>query len=116
MICRFAFAALMIGSAVLTFCSLCVRSQEAGMVPVHTVVTVEALHGVQVPVVRREDVTVYQGRNRAQVTDWLPLQEDRAGLQLFVLLDDSLDTSIGSQLEDLRQFILSQPPTTLVAV
>jgi hypothetical protein len=116
MIRRFAFAALVIASAVLTFGSLCVRSQEAGMVPVHMVVTVEARHGGQVPVVRREDVTVYQGRNRAQVTDWVPLQGERAGLQLFVLLDDSLDTSIGSQLEDLRQFILSQPATTLVAV
>jgi hypothetical protein len=116
MIRRFAFAALVIASAVLTLGSLCVRSQEAGMVPVHMVVTVEARHGGQVPVVRHEDVTVYQGRNRAQVTDWVPLQGERAGLQLFVLLDDSLDTSIGSQLEDLRQFILSQPPTTLVAV
>src|SRR6202045_3907419 len=116
MIRRFAFAALVIASAVLTLGSLCVRSQEAEMVPVHMVVTVEARHGGQVPVVRHEDVTVYQGRNRAQVTDWVPLQGERAGLQLFVLLDDSLDTSIGSQLEDLRQFILSQPPTTLVAV
>ena len=88
----------------------------SGTVPVHLVVTAEARHGSEVPVIRREDVTVYQGRNRAQVADWVPLQGDRAGLELFVLLDDVSATSLGSQLEDIRQFIVSQPASTLIAV
>jgi hypothetical protein len=111
-----AFAVLMIASALLTCGSPSLRSQEAGMVPVHMVVTAEARHGGEVPVIRREDVTVYQGRNRAQVTDWVPLQGERAGLQLFLLLDDASATSLGSQLEDIRQFIATQPPTTLIGI
>jgi hypothetical protein len=110
------FAVLMIASALLTCGSPSLRSQEAGMAPVHLVVTAEARHGGEVPVIRREDVTVYQGRNRAQVTDWVPLQGERAGLQLFLLLDDASATSLGSQLEDIRQFIATQPPTTLIGI
>ena len=94
-------------------------SQEpsaAGMVPVHLVITAEARHGAQEPDLNREDVTVYLGRTRTQVADWAPLRGDHAGLELFLLLDDSSDVSLGSQLEDLRQFILLQPPTTLIGI
>src|SRR5712691_5648535 len=84
--------------------------------PVHMVVTAEARHGADLPVIQREDVMVYQGRDRVKTTDWVPLQGDRAGLELFVLIDDSANTSLGSQLEDLRQFINSQPATTKVGV
>jgi hypothetical protein len=80
------------------------------------VVTVEPRHGSVVPVIHREDVMVYQGRDRAKVTDWLPLEGERAGLQLFILIDDAANTSLGSQLEDMRQFINTQPPTTAIGV
>ncbi len=82
-------------------------AQEASStgVPVHVVVTVEPRHGSNVPVIQREDVMVYQGHDRAKVTDWLPLQGEHAGLQLFFLIDDAANTSLGSQLEDIRQFI-----------
>ena len=96
-----------------------VNSQEpcaAGVVPVHMVVTAEARHGAQEPDLSREDVMVYLGRTRAQVADWIPLRGEHAGLELFLLLDDASDVSLGSQLEDLRQFILLQPPTTLIGV
>jgi hypothetical protein len=83
---------------------------------VNLVVTVEARHGSNVPDISREDVMVYQGRDRDKVTAWLPLQGDHAGLELFVLLDDSSNTSLGSQLEDIRQFISAQPATTKIGV
>jgi hypothetical protein len=63
-------------------------------VPVQVVVTVEPRHGSNVPVINREDVMVYQGRDRAKVTDWIPLQGERAGLQLFILIDDAASTSL----------------------
>jgi len=85
-------------------------------VPVHVVVTVEPRHGSNVPVINREDVMVYQGRDRAKVTDWIPLQGERAGLQLFILMDHAASTSLGSQLEDIRQFISAQPSTTAIGV
>jgi hypothetical protein len=83
---------------------------------VNLVVTVEARHGSNVPDVSRDDVMVYQGHDREKVTAWQPLQGDHAGLELFVLLDDSSNVSLGSQLEDIRQFIGAQPATTKVGV
>jgi hypothetical protein len=85
-------------------------------IPVHVVVTVEPRHGSNVPVIHREDVMAFQGRDRAKVTDWSPLQGERAGLQLFILIDDAANTSLGSQLEDIRQFINAQPSSTAIAV
>jgi hypothetical protein len=97
---------------------LALRAQLGGAtgVPAHLVVTAEARHGKDVPVIHREDVMAYQGKESATVADWLPLQGDHAGLDFFVLLDDASSTSLGSQLEDLRQFILGQPATTSIAV
>jgi hypothetical protein len=98
--------------------SAALRAQQGAAtgVPAHLVVTVEARHGKDVPVIHRDDVMAYQGKERGTVTDWLPLQGDHAGLDFFVLLDDASSTSLGSQLDDLRQFILGQPPTTSIGV
>jgi hypothetical protein len=85
-------------------------------VPAHMVVTVEPRHGSNVPVINREDVMVYDGHDRQQVTDWVPLQGSNAGLELFLLIDDASSTDLGSQLGDLRRFIDSQPATTTIGV
>src|SRR2546427_11515543 len=79
------------------------------------VVTVEARHGKDIPVIHREDVNVHQGHDRAQVTNWVALGGDHAGLELFLLLDDGSDTSLGLQLEDIRKFINAQTVTTAIA-
>ena len=87
-------SAVLIACAGLTLGSQAVMSREpapAGTVPVHMVVTVEARHGTEVPEIKREDVTVRQRKERLQVTDWLPLRGEHAGLELFVLLDDCLN-------------------------
>ncbi len=84
--------------------------------PVHMVVTAEAHHGSDVPVIQLEDVMVYQGRDRVKTTDWIPLQGEHAALELFILLDDASGTSLGSQLEDIRRFINAQPATTRIGV
>jgi hypothetical protein len=84
--------------------------------PAHMLVTVEAVHGSNVPAVTRDDVMVYEGRERDKVTEWVPAQGDHAGLELVVLLDDGSNISLGSQLEDLRQFITAQPASTKIAV
>lgn len=91
-------------------------SQEAapGTVPVSVIVSVEARHGAAAPVIYKEDVRAFQGKNRLQVTDWVPLQGSEAGLDLFLLIDDATDPA--SQLNDLRAFINSQPATTAIGV
>lgn len=83
---------------------------------VNLVVSVEARHGSNVPDISRQDVMVYEGRDRDKVTAWLPIGGDQTGLELFVLLDDSSDFSLGSKLEEIRKFIGAQPATTKIGV
>jgi hypothetical protein len=113
-------SAVLFACAVMALGSHAAESREpasAGTVPVHMLVTVEARHGAQVPEIKPQDVTVRQGKERVQVTDWIPMQGERAGLELFVLLDDALrPVSLGPQLEDLRRFINSQAETTAIGV
>src|SRR5690242_2336 len=70
----------------------------------------------RMPEVNREDVIVRQDKDRLQVTGWTPARGDRAGLDLFIMIDDASNPSLGSQLDDLRAFISAQPPTTSVGV
>ncbi|MBZ5677059.1 MAG: hypothetical protein LAP61_22675 [Acidobacteriia bacterium] len=80
------------------------------------IITVEARHGKDVPSLHPEDVLAYERDQRLRVTDVVPLQGEHAGLELFLLLDDASNTSLGSQFGDLRQFIESLPATTSVGV
>jgi hypothetical protein len=90
-------------------------AQNAG-VPTHILVTVEARHGKTVPEVSRPDVMVYEGHDRDQVTDWTPAQGDHAGLELFILLDDGSNLSLGTQLDSIRKFISAQPASAKIGV
>ena len=84
--------------------------------PVNMVVTVEARHGMNPPAVDRQDAMVYEGKTRDSVTGWTPAKGENAGLELFILLDDSANATLASQFDDIRQFINSQPPTAKVGV
>lgn len=113
-------SAVLIASASFTLGSRGAEPRKATpqpTVPVHLVVTVEARHGTEVPEITREDVVVRQGKERLQVSDWLPLRGEHGGLELFILLDEALSpTSLGPQLQDLERFISSQPETTAVGI
>ncbi|HXY78495.1 MAG TPA: hypothetical protein VEH47_06740 [Candidatus Acidoferrales bacterium] len=85
-------------------------------VPTHLVVTVEPKKGSDVPAVHREDVMVYEGRDRDTVADWVPAQGEHAALELFILLDDASNVNLGVQLNDIRKFIDAQPDTTKIGV
>lgn len=85
-------------------------------VPVSMTVSVEATHGKNVPELTREDVMVFQGKQRLDVTAWTALKGEHAALELFVLIDDASAMSLGTQLTDLREFIAAQPPSTLIGV
>ena len=96
--------------------SVCAQNTGTQGEPAHLLVTVEARHGTNVPDISQRDVTVYEGHDRDQVTDWVPAQGEHAGLELFILLDDGSNISLGRQLEDLRKFISAQPPSTKIGV
>jgi hypothetical protein len=108
----FSLAMLVYGTAELAAQS----TQVPDGVPAHMVVTVEAHHGSNVPVINREDVMVYEGHDRDKVIDWVPAQGEHPGLELFVLLDDGSSASLGTQLGDIRKFINSQPASTKIGV
>jgi hypothetical protein len=85
--------------------------------PVRMTVTLQGLaENKRMPEVTHEDVIVRQGKDRLPVTSWTPARGDRAGLDLFILIDDAANTRLGFQLDDLRQFINAQPSTTSVGV
>jgi hypothetical protein len=85
-------------------------------VPVQLVVSVEPKHGNEIPPITQHDIIVHQGKNVRQVTGWERATGNRAGLSLAILIDDSAGLSIGTQLNDIRNFIQEQAPTTLLAV
>jgi hypothetical protein len=85
--------------------------------PVQMTVTVRVLgENKRMPEVTREDVMVRQGKDRLQVTGWTPVGGDQGRLDLFILIDDAVNLSIGAQFNDLRDFINSLPPSAAVGV
>jgi hypothetical protein len=85
-------------------------------VPVKMVVTVKARTGAEVPVVAEADVQVYQRDKRNMVTNWVPLQGDRAGLQLYILIDDSARDGLALQFPSIAKFIDQQPASTSIGI
>ena len=92
------------------------QTPPATGVPVHIVVTVEPRKGAETPMIYKEDVMVHEGHDRDEVIDWVPAQGEHASLELMILLDDGSNTTLGRQLDDIRNFINSQPDTTMVGV
>jgi hypothetical protein len=85
--------------------------------PVQKTVSVRVLgDNKRMPEVNLEDVTVKQGKTELQVTNWTPARGDRAGLELFILIDDAADSSFANQINEIRSFVTAQPETTSVGV
>jgi hypothetical protein len=111
-----------------TFCILLARiaysqqktapnSTAPNSVQVHLVVTDTKLRqDAELPPLQKEDVKVKQGKNFLRVTQLIPAQGDNAALQLMILIDDTLDTSAGNNLTDLKNFIRAQPSSALIGV
>jgi len=85
-------------------------------VPVTMTVTANVKADKRMPVITQDDIVVRQGKSRLNVTEWVPARGDRAGLELFILIDDVSDARFSLQYDDLRAFINSQPASTLVGV
>jgi hypothetical protein len=103
----------------LTMSATLVLAQEnvpTTVVPVHLLATVEPLEGKEVPAVNREDIMALKGHDRLRVTEWLPLQGDNSGLELFLLVDDAASSSFGTYMGELRRFIKSQRAATSIGV
>ncbi len=99
---------LLIAASLLAFTSFSVPARAAD---VTVTVTAVAKKGTPPPI-KKDDVQVFQGKERVQVADW----RHDGPLYLAILIDDSIDTEAASQWNDLRAFINEQPQDTLVAV
>jgi hypothetical protein len=88
---------------------------EAGA-PVTMVVTANVDKNKRRPEIQKEDVFVHKGKDRLPVADWAAAQDGRAGLELFILIDDASVSTLGLQLDDLRNFINAQPSSTSIGV
>lgn len=64
------------------------------------------------PEIKKEDVQFFVNKERTQIANW------RRGEKLYlaVLIDDSLDTDVASQWNDLKEFFNAQPETTYISV
>ena len=92
--------------------------EPAGIAPatVRMTVTASVDEGKRMPEIQKEDVSVRKGKDRLPVTQWVAARGEFAGLELFVLIDDASNASLGSKLDELRAFINAQPATSLVGV
>jgi hypothetical protein len=85
-------------------------------VPVNMTVTASVASNKRMPNLDQDDILVKRGKERLQITNWIPARGTNAGLDLFILIDDSVDARVGLQFDDLRAFIQAQPATTAVGV
>jgi hypothetical protein len=93
------------------------QKSHSATVQVHVVITDEAVsEDRELPPLQLEDVKVKQGKHSLRVTQLIPAKGENAALQLTILIDDTLDPSVGNNLSDIKEFIHNQPPSTLIAV
>src|SRR5260370_27611007 len=64
------------------------------------------------PPIKKEDVQVFQGKERMQVVDCTRGES----LFLAILIDDSLSSEVANHWNDLKAFINAQQPSTYIAV
>lgn len=104
------FLGAVVTAALLFAPSAKAQSQAAGNVTF--TVTAVGKKDADVSNVPKDDVQLFQGKDRKQIGDW------RKGDPLFlaILIDDSIDTSAGGQWDYLREFIMAQPASTSIMV
>jgi len=91
---------------------LAANSPAAESGPVTLTVTTVGKKDSPPPVIKRDDVQFFQGKERSQIADW----REGGTLHLAILIDDSLESSIANQWPDLKEFMMAQPESTYIAV
>ena len=92
------------------------QAQAPANATVTTVVTVLGPKFTAPPAISKDDISVYEGKDKKEVSGWTPAQGEKAGLQLAILIDDASSSDLGNQLSDIRTFINGQPKTTAVGL
>jgi hypothetical protein len=103
---------LLLGSLAFVLALLAPNAFAADSSGVTMTVTAVGKKDAAPPAVSASDVQFYLNKERTQIADW------RRGEKLYlaVLIDDSLDNTVGNQWNELKAFFNSQPPTTYISV
>jgi hypothetical protein len=101
-----AFAAILSGAI----------SSQAQTAPVTTVVTVLGPKYTAPPAISKDDLAVFEGKQKKEINSWVPAQGNKATLELAIVIDESDSPDLGIQFNDIIAFIKSQPKTTGVAI
>ncbi len=104
--------ARMIGALVLVSGLFATNAMAAAPGTVTMTVTAVGKKDTSPPVVTKDDVQLYLNKERTQIADW----KHGGRLYLAVLIDDSLDSGIANQWNDLKAFFAAQPDTTYISV
>jgi hypothetical protein len=93
------------------------QSQEKVAPQLHMVITEQVVRDDnEVSPLKPEDVKVRQGKTLLKMTQLIPARGENGALQLFILIDDVLDSRIGNNLNDVRDFINAQPASTTIGI
>src|SRR5580658_11222403 len=106
-------ASVLVGAA---FLAKAGAPQAQAPASVTTVVTVLGPKFTAPPAISKDDIGVYEGKEKKDVTGWTPAQGEKALLQLAIVIDEASSTDLGNQLNDIKSFITAQPKTTGVGV
>jgi len=103
---------LLLGSLAFVLALFAPNALAVGSSGVTLTVTAVGKKDTAPPAVSASDVQSYLNKERTQIADW------RRGEKLYlaVLIDDSLDTTVGNQWNELKDFFNAQPPTTYISV
>ncbi len=83
---------------------------------VQVTVTAAGRSGAAPPALERIDVSVHQDSQPRPVIDLVPANSPKASLDFVILVDDSLNTRLGTQFRDIKDFIHSLPEGSRIAV
>ncbi|HEY1732669.1 MAG TPA: hypothetical protein VGG15_13005 [Terriglobales bacterium] len=106
------FAAAGIGLLVATYSGYA----QSDQVPATSIVTVLTKNAEVPASVKPQDFKIQVNGKSATLNDVTPLRGDRAGLELVILIDSGARNSLGRQLDEIRSFVQSLPPTTQVGI
>jgi hypothetical protein len=103
---------LLVGSLAFLLAFLVPSAVLAAPGSVTMTVTALGKKDAEPPALNRGDVQFYVNKERTQIINWQRGEK----LYLAVLIDDSLESNVASQWNDLKEFFNSQPPTTYISV
>ena len=84
-------------------------------VPVSVPVTIQERAGAPAHQLTPDDILVSQNKQRRQIISMAPIDRS-AGIELWILIDDGLTKNFGTQLSDVKQFVMAQPPATRIGI